>query len=79
LETRIKEQTYCSPGGTPIRLYLQDCIEGMRTRLDAGSVDVVVTSPPYNLGIDYNGYDDTLSREDYLEWMGEWAGDPMKL
>jgi site-specific DNA-methyltransferase (adenine-specific) len=38
-----------------------------------GSVDVVVTSPPYNLGIAYNGYDDTQSREEYLEWMGEWA------
>lgn len=41
--------------------------------LDDASVDVIVTSPPYNLGINYNGYDDTLSREDYLTWMNDWA------
>lgn len=41
--------------------------------LRPGTVDVVVTSPPYNLGISYNGYDDTASRETYLEWMDEWA------
>jgi len=45
----------------------------MIERLAEGSVDVVVTSPPYNLGISYNGYDDTVSREEYLEWMGRWA------
>jgi len=60
--------------GSEIRLYLQDCIVGMGEHLDEGSVDVVVTSPPYNLGIAYNGYDDTSSREDYLSWMDEWAG-----
>jgi site-specific DNA-methyltransferase (adenine-specific) len=38
-------------------------------------VDVVVTSPPYNLGIKYNGYDDTMSREGYLKWMDEWAAE----
>jgi site-specific DNA-methyltransferase (adenine-specific) len=47
----------------------------MRGSLDTGSVNIVVTSPPYNLGINYNGYDDTLSREDYLAWMDEWASE----
>ena len=37
--------------------------------LDAASVDVVVTSPPYNLGIDYADYVDRRSETDYLEWM----------
>lgn len=40
-----------------------------------GCIDVVVTSPPYNLGIKYNGYDDTLSRNDYLEWTDDWAAE----
>ena len=31
-----------------------DCLEGMRRFLDDGEVDVIVTSPPYNLGIKYN-------------------------
>lgn len=56
------------------KLYLQDCIQGMRDHLQKNSVNVVVTSPPYNLGIKYSTYDDTISREDYLEWIGAWAG-----
>jgi site-specific DNA-methyltransferase (adenine-specific) len=41
--------------------------------LDPGSIDVVVTSPPYNLGINYRSYDDTAPREEYLNWMQEWG------
>jgi site-specific DNA-methyltransferase (adenine-specific) len=37
-------------------------------------VDVIVTSPPYNLGIQYNRYHDTLSAADYLEWTNAWVG-----
>jgi site-specific DNA-methyltransferase (adenine-specific) len=36
-------------------------------------VDVIVTSPPYNLGIDYNEYDDRLPKADYLEWTSRWV------
>jgi site-specific DNA-methyltransferase (adenine-specific) len=36
------------------------------------SIDVIVTSPPYNLGIQYHQYDDTISRADYLEWTNRW-------
>jgi hypothetical protein len=45
----------------------------MRQLLEPGSVDVVVTSPPYNIGVNYNGYDDTIPREEYLDWMEEWG------
>jgi len=33
------------------------------------SVDVVVTSPPYNLGISYRQYHDSRAETDYLDWM----------
>lgn len=56
-----------------VSLYRQDCIEGMRHRLKPGSVDVVVTSPPYNLGVRYGKYDDSISRVHYLEWIEKWA------
>jgi site-specific DNA-methyltransferase (adenine-specific) len=49
-----------------------DCIEGM-SRLEKNSVDVVVTSPPYNLGIKYGKYDDTQRRDEYLAWSHKWA------
>jgi site-specific DNA-methyltransferase (adenine-specific) len=39
--------------------------------LPKGSVDVVVTSPPYNLGIKYSTYKDNKPRQDYLAWMNE--------
>ena len=51
------------------RIIVMDCLEGMRQFLDDGEVDVIVTSPPYNLGIKYNSYDDSGSRVDYLDWM----------
>ncbi|MTI96210.1 MAG: site-specific DNA-methyltransferase [Firmicutes bacterium] len=45
----------------------------MRARLEPKSVDVIVTSPPYNIGVKYNQYDDSISRDDYLQWLHEWA------
>ena len=44
------------------------------SRLAEGSVDLVVTSPPYNLGISYGKYSDRQDRRSYLGWCGEWAG-----
>ncbi len=54
-------------------LHNADCISGMRDGLETGSVDVVVTSPPYNLGTSYKAYDDTVPRREYLDWLEEWA------
>lgn len=42
-------------------------------QLNAQSVDIVVTSPPYNIGIDYGTYKDNKSHEEYLEWCSAWA------
>jgi site-specific DNA-methyltransferase (adenine-specific) len=53
------------------RFYLGDCIE-ILSQLPARSVDVIVTSPPYNLGIRYNQYQDTLSPTEYLQWTDAW-------
>jgi site-specific DNA-methyltransferase (adenine-specific) len=36
-------------------------------------VDLVVTSPPYNLGINYSKYSDRQHRRSYLNWCSEWA------
>ena len=50
-----------------------DCVAGM-SKLPAQSVDVVVTSPPYNIGKDYNKYMDRKGQEEYLTWCLEWVG-----
>lgn len=56
-----------------VRLYLTDCVEGMQRVLDPGSVSVVVTSPPYNIGVRYRSYDDTKARDDYFQWIDRIA------
>ena len=51
--------------------YLADCLD-VFAQLPAHSVDVIVTSPPYNMGIRYNTYQDTLNHSDYLAWTSDW-------
>lgn len=60
-------------GRRPGRFYLADCLQ-VFAALPADSIDVIITSPPYNLGIRYNEYDDTLPRAAYLEWTNAWVG-----
>ena len=45
--------------------YLGDCLEGMK-ELDDKSIDLVVTSPPYNLDIQYSKYKDKKPSEQTL-------------
>ncbi len=49
-----------------------DCIEGMKT-LGNESVDIVVTSPPYNLGTKYGTYKDNKTPQEYLDWSCAWT------
>jgi site-specific DNA-methyltransferase (adenine-specific) len=54
-----------------MKLIHGDCLEEMR-KIPDKSVDLVITSPPYNCGIDYGEYKDNLSWDDYLSWCEEW-------
>src|SRR5262245_50994049 len=54
------------------RFYLADCLDVFQ-HLAPESVDVIVTSPPYNIGVQYNRYRDTLSPAEYLEWTDTWV------
>jgi site-specific DNA-methyltransferase (adenine-specific) len=65
--------TSIDTGESRQRLFHEECVTGMERHLEPGTVDVVVTSPPYNLGTPYSGYDDTIPREQYLDWMETWA------
>ena len=42
-------------------------------KLPNAQVDLVVTSPPYNLGIRYGRFSDRQDRQSYLRWCAEWA------
>ena len=48
-----------------------DCIEVMKT-LPESSVDLVVTSCPYGVGIDYDVHDDDVEFEDYKIFSRDW-------
>ncbi len=51
------------------RIYQGDCLEIMRGWPDA-CVDVVITDPPYNVGIEYGIIND--KKDDYGDWCREW-------
>ena len=53
-------------------LLLGDCLHTL-PRLATASFDLVVTSPPYNLGIAYKTFKDTAPREQFLHWCRKWA------
>jgi site-specific DNA-methyltransferase (adenine-specific) len=57
---------------TRFELHHGDCVDGM-SQLEEASVDLIVTSPPYNLGIAYSKYSDRQDRDSYVEWFGRWA------
>lgn len=59
-------------GPSALRFYLGDAVEVLGT-LPAASIDAIVTSPPYNLGIRYRSYDDGGPREEYLAWTSVWV------
>ncbi|PEZ63008.1 DNA-methyltransferase [Bacillus cereus] len=46
------------------KIFNEDCLEGMK-KLDDNSVDLVLTSPPYNIGKEY---ETKIPIEDYLSW-----------
>lgn len=57
-----------------LQIQVCDCVDGMR-ELPSESVDVAITSPPYNIGASYRSYRDNLARLDYLEWSETWAAE----
>ena len=59
---------------TDFDLRHEDCVVGM-TKLADKHVDLVVTSPPYNLGVRYSQYSDRQDRQSYLLWGSEWAAE----
>ncbi len=66
-----RPHTTIEMNGATLRFYLGDCLEVLRA-LDPGIVSAIVTSPPYNLGVKYRSYQDSLPRARYLEWTDAW-------
>ena len=48
-----------------------DCLHYMKGMTD-NIIDLVVTSPPYNCGIDYDVYNDNRELSEYISWCESW-------
>ena len=55
-----------------------DCVEVMKT-LPEGSVDLVLTSPPYGVGIDYDVHEDDVEFNEYVEFAKSWLSEAYRL
>jgi site-specific DNA-methyltransferase (adenine-specific) len=51
-------------------IYNEDIIEARAIK--SSSIDLIVTSPPYNVDINYGAYDDSIPYKKYLEFSRKW-------
>jgi len=52
------------------KIYQGDCLDKL-SQLEQNSVDLVVTSPPYNVGVNYDEYNDDLDKTEYSKFIGD--------
>ena len=48
-----------------------DCLERL-AQLPEGCADLVFADPPFNIGYEYDVYDDRRAKADYLAWTEKW-------
>lgn len=53
------------------KIYNGDILE-MFGKTPDNFIDLIVTSPPYNVGIEYDTWDDKKSSDDYYKWVRDW-------
>ena len=58
-------------------VHFEDCVEGMRERLDDDSVDCVITDPPWGIEFDSNFSDrfEEIENDDNLDWLRPFAAE----
>ena len=53
------------------QIHQGDCVETLK-QIPDGCVHLAFADPPFNIGYDYDEYDDRLDSEKYLEWSRIW-------
>jgi len=56
------------------KIYHGDCLEVMKDIPDK-SIDLVLTDPPYNVGVKYENYNDSLEYNDYKVFSTKWLNE----
>ena len=55
-----------------------DCVAGMQA-MPGGSIDLVFADPPFNIGYEYDQYDDRRSPAAYLDWTRQWTAEAIRV
>jgi site-specific DNA-methyltransferase (adenine-specific) len=56
------------------KLYNGDILDMFEKTPDS-LIDLIVTSPPYNVGIDYDSWDDQKPIDEYFQWVENWLSE----
>src|SRR3954467_1548919 len=49
-----------------------DCVQLMQ-QLAPGSIDLAFADPPFNIGYEYDVYEDKRAADEYLNWTQQWG------
>lgn len=62
-----------SNGGLALdRIHQGDCLE-LFQRVESESIDLAFADPPFNIGYEYDVYDDRRDADQYLDWSTRWG------
>ncbi len=53
------------------RIHQGDCVELLQ-QIAPGSIDLAFADPPFNIGYEYDVYDDRKQYDEYLQWCQQW-------
>ena len=56
------------------RVHRGDCLD-LLARMPDASVHLAFADPPFNIGYDYDSYDDRLAADVYLKWSKQWMSE----
>ncbi|UCD28365.1 MAG: site-specific DNA-methyltransferase [Planctomycetota bacterium] len=59
------------------QIYKKDCIKGL-AQIEPGTVDLAFADPPFNIGYDYDTYNDRQDADKYLDWSRDWMSGVVK-
>jgi len=60
------------------KIFNGNCVDEM-SKMPENSIDLVVTSPPYNVGIDYDTHDDRMSMDSYWQFTKDWLTQALRV
>lgn len=75
MDSKMKKRPYYQANNTYI--FNDDFLT--TTCVEKNSIDLIVTSPPYNVDIRYNSFDDRIPYNVYLEFTQKWLRKAYKL